>query len=128
MTFDPALELSRADELRVTLRWTAILRDHVSRSLAATGGVHEATDVVKALLVGADVVMIASALIKHGPEHLVSMYTGVGQWLDQHEYQSIRQMKGSMSERNCADPQALKRANYVKALTSFSAEGSIREC
>ncbi|TWU42487.1 dihydroorotate dehydrogenase-like protein [Novipirellula artificiosorum] len=120
LTFKPDLVLSTADELRVALRWIAILRDQVDASLAATGGVHEVPDLVKALLVGSDAVMLASALLKQGPNHLDTLRTGLIQWMTEHEYTSVEQMKGSMSKENCSNPEGLSRANYMKALTSYT--------
>ncbi len=119
LSVDPSLHLSTRDELRLPLRWIAILRDRVPVSLAATSGVHTAEDVVKLLLVGADVVMMASALFKHGPEHLGAVLEGVRRWLEDHEYESVEQMKGSMSHARTADPVAFERANYMQALTTY---------
>jgi dihydroorotate dehydrogenase (fumarate) len=115
------MQLSSRDELRLPLRWIAILHGRVPVSLAATSGVHEADDVIKVLLAGADVAMSASALIRTGPEHLTEMLTGVAQWLEEQEYASVAQMKGSLSQQACPDPAAFERAHYVRALTTFSA-------
>jgi dihydroorotate dehydrogenase (fumarate) len=120
LEYTPALELSQPDELRLALRWIAILRDQCSGSLAATGGVHSGRDAVKAMLVGADAVMIASTLLKHGIERLREMIREMTGWMDDNGYYSVDQMKGSMSLQNCGNPDALKRANYMKALTSFT--------
>jgi dihydroorotate dehydrogenase (fumarate) len=120
MTFNPDLKLSRPEELGVALRWIAILRDQVRASLAATGGVHDADDVAKALLVGSDAVMIASALLRHGPRHIRSIRAGLVDWMVKHQYSSVDQLKGSMSRQNCTNPEGLTRANYVKAVTSYS--------
>jgi dihydroorotate dehydrogenase (fumarate) len=117
----PQLVLSNRHELRSPLRWIAILRDQVSISLAATSGVHFSEDVVKLLLVGADVVMITSALLKHGADYVEELLEELQNWLDTNEYQSVEQMKGSMSYGNCPDSGALERANYMKAITSYTA-------
>lgn len=123
MTFNPDLKLSRPEELGVALRWIAILRDQVGASLAATGGVHDADDVAKALLVGSDAVMIASALLRHGPRHIRSIRGGLENWMTRHQYASLDQLKGSMSLQNCTNPEGLTRANYLKAVTSYSRPG-----
>ena len=119
LTVTPRLVLSSSDELRLPLRWIAILRGMTSKSLAATTGVHTAEDVLKMLLAGADVTMLASALIRHGPDHLRDLLDGVRCWLEEKEYRSVEQMKGSLSQINTPDPAAFERANYIKSLTSF---------
>jgi dihydroorotate dehydrogenase (fumarate) len=120
MVVVPKVHLSSPDEMRLTLRWIAILRDHLSASLAATTGIHTAEDVVKVLLAGADVAMMASVLLANGPEYLGFMLDGLGAWLDDHEYDSVRQMRGSMSQRAAPDPAAFERSQYMKALTSYA--------
>jgi dihydroorotate dehydrogenase (fumarate) len=115
----PDLNLSDPHEIRLPLRWIAILRDRVRASLAATTGVHSADEVVKYLLAGADAVMTTSALLKHGPEYLTTLLDGLTAWLDGRGYQSVAQMKGAMSQRHVADPSAFERANYIKVLESF---------
>lgn len=116
----PRLELSTPYEVLLPLRWIAILRGHLDVSLAATSGVHSAEDALKLLLAGADVVMTASSLLRQGAEHLTTLREGIRQWMEEKEYASIRQMRGSMSQRNCPDPAAFERANYMKALISYS--------
>lgn len=123
----PQLVLSQRHEVRLPLRWIAILRDQLSISIAATSGVHTADDALKVLLAGADVAMLASILLKAGPTHLASILKELQLWLDEHEYASIEQLKGSMSRKNCPDPGAFERANYMKALTSFTAEYRVPE-
>ncbi|WP_372897128.1 dihydroorotate dehydrogenase-like protein [Stieleria sp.] len=120
LEFVPALQLSQPEELRLALRWIAILRDRIQASIAATGGVHSGLDAAKALLVGADAVMIASTLLKHGIDHLPVMRNELVQWMDENGYFSVEQLKGSMSMDNCSNPEGLKRANYMKALTSYT--------
>jgi dihydroorotate dehydrogenase (fumarate) len=115
----PNLVLSTSDELRLPLRWIAILRGQLDISLAATSGVHAPHDVLKLLLAGADVTMTASSLYKNGPGHLRTLLDGVCAWLEEKEYVSIEQMKGSVSQQNSRDPEAFERANYVKTLTNF---------
>ena len=119
----PQLQLSTRDELLLPMRWIAILHGRVPISLAATSGVHEVEDVVKVLLAGADVAMTASALIRHGPERLSQLLAGLAAWLDEHEYESVEQLKGSMSQASCPDPAAFERASYMRALVSFSRPG-----
>jgi dihydroorotate dehydrogenase (fumarate) len=118
----PRLVLSTSDELRLTLRWVAILYGRLRASLAATGGAHTADDVLKLMLAGADCVMIASALLKQGPAVVATMLEGVERWMTQREYVSIKQLRGSLSQRACPDPEAFERANYMKALKTFSSE------
>ena len=112
--------LSTREELRLPLRWIAILYGRVPASLALTTGVHEAEDVVKALLAGADVAMSASALIRHGPQKLAEMLTEIERWLEEREYASVEQLKGSMSQESCPDPAAFERAHYMRAITNFT--------
>lgn len=119
---NPDIELSTSSELRLPLRWVAILHGRVKTSLAVSSGIHTSRDVLKALLAGADVCMLTSALLKHGPEHLRGLLTEMSQWLQEHEYASVAQMRGSMSQQNCPDPAAFERANYMRALTSYTGE------
>jgi len=118
----PHLVLSTSDELRLALRWIAILRGRVPASLAATGGAHSAEDVLKLLLAGADCVMLASSLLKRGPGHLGTLVAGVRRWLADRDYTSVAQMKGSLSQQSCPDPDAFERANYMKALKSYTSK------
>ena len=118
----PRLVLSSSDELRLALRWIAILRGRVPASLAATGGAHSAEDVLKLLLAGADCVMLASSLLRQGPAHVGTLVRGVEKWLNEREYASVEQMKGSLSQQACPDPAAFERSNYMKALTSYTSD------
>lgn len=120
LTVDPTLHLSSSDELSLPLRWIAVLRDRVHASLACTTGVHTAEDALKALLVGADVTMMASALLHEGPEHVTTVIDGIERWLAERDYDSVEQMKGSMSMRNVPNPVAFARANYARLITSFA--------
>jgi dihydroorotate dehydrogenase (fumarate) len=115
----PNVILSTPQALRLPLRWIAILHGRVKASLAATSGIHTAQDVLKMLMAGADVTMMASALLKHGPEQIKTILADMDQWMLEHEYHSVRQMKGSMSQKSIADPAAFERANYMKALQSY---------
>jgi dihydroorotate dehydrogenase (fumarate) len=116
---DPTLRLSTSDEVRLPLRWIAILHGRVSCSLAATTGVWSAEDALKLLLAGADVTMMASALFRHGPEHLGKVLAGLRTWLEEHDYASVEQLKGSVSQANVDDPFAYARSNYVQMLVSY---------
>jgi len=118
----PRLVLSRAHESLLPLRWIAILHGRISASLALTSGLHSADGMVKALLAGADVGMIASTLYQEGIEQVGGILDGLRTWMEEKEYDSVEQLKGSMSQENCPDPAAFERGNYMKALTSFTGE------
>ena len=115
----PNLQLSDQAEMRLTLRWVAILHNRVKASLAATTGVHDGHDVVKLLLAGADVTMMASALLRHGPGRMRECVDTLHDWLAENEYESVEQMKGSMSWQGAPNPSAFERANYMDALRTF---------
>ena len=115
----PNVVLSTSEAIRLPLRWIAILRGQVRTSLAATTGVHTATDVLKLLMAGADVTMMCSALLKHGPGRITEVLQDLDRWMMEHEYVSVAQMKGSMSRNSVADPSAFERANYMKALSRY---------
>ena len=106
---------------RLPLRWIAILFSHVQADLAATSGIHSASDVIKTLMAGAKVTMFCSALFKHGIQHLTAVQKDMSQWMEEHEYESVRQMIGSVSQAKCADPSSFERAQYMRALKSFKA-------
>ena len=118
MEVRPALELSSSTELRLPLRWIAILHRRFGVSLAASSGVHTGEDVVKVLLAGADVAMMTSALLRNGPDHLRRVEVGVGDWMDRHGYETVDQLRGQLSQRSVPDPAAFERANYIKTLAS----------
>ncbi len=124
LTMKPDLVLSNRHEARVPIRWIAILRDQLQASLAATSGVHRMQGAIKLLLAGADVTMMASILLMEGPERIRTMLQEMTAWLEENEYDSIEQLKGSMSRGNCPDPGTLERANYMKALTTYTVETS----
>ena len=115
----PNLRLSTADELRLRLRWLAILSSQVGLSLAATGGAHNAVDVIKAVMAGAHSVQMVSALLIHGPEHVKRTLEAIDFWLTEHEYESLRQMQGSMNMAKVPNAAKLTRANYMKMLDSW---------
>ena len=117
----PHLVLSNRYELRVPLRWIAILREHFTVSLAATSGAHCSEDVIKLLLAGADVVMMATAALQQGPEIFGKVREELQSWLQEKDYASVAQMKGSMSRAKCPRPAELERGNYMRALVSYTA-------
>ena len=120
LAFVPRVMLSSRHEMWRPLRWVAVLRDQLSASLAITSGVHFSEDVIKGLLAGADVAMMASLLLRYGPETIGKLRHEITHWLESGGYESVEQMKGSMSLKKCADPSALERSNYMKALTSYT--------
>ena len=115
----PNILLSTPMAMRVPLRWIAILRDQVRLSLAATSGIHRATDAIKMLMAGADVTMLCSAILRHGAKHIGVVENEMRLWLEEHEYESVRQLQGSMSQKNCPDPAAFERAQYMRAIASY---------
>jgi dihydroorotate dehydrogenase (fumarate) len=115
----PHLTLSRSEELRLPLRWTAILYGRVKADLALTTGVHTSEDAVKAIMAGANVAMMASELLKNGPGRVAAILSEMQTWMEEHEYVSVEQMRGSMSQQSVAEPAAFERANYIKVLSSF---------
>ncbi len=115
----PKLVLSSSDEIRLPLRWIAILYGHISSSLAAGSGIHTAEDALKMLMAGADVTMLCSAILQNGISYLNTILGGIRNWLERKEYASISELKGSMSQRSVAEPAAFERANYMKVLHSY---------
>lgn len=116
----PRLELSCRYELLLRMHWTAILYGKVDASLAVTGGVHEAEDVLKSVMAGAATAMMTSAILANGIRHVHRVLEELRRWLEDHEYHSIRQMTGCMSQSAVADPAAFERGNYMKVLSSYS--------
>ncbi|HEX5218109.1 MAG TPA: dihydroorotate dehydrogenase-like protein [Verrucomicrobiae bacterium] len=115
----PNILLSTPMAMRVPLRWIAILRSQVGLSLAATSGIHRATDAIKMLMAGADVTMLCSALLRHGIKHLATVENDLKAWMEEHDYESVNQLQGSMSQQNCPDPAAFERAQYMRAVSSY---------
>jgi dihydroorotate dehydrogenase (fumarate) len=115
----PNLRLSSADELRLRLRWLSILSSQSEISLSATGGAHSAVDVIKSVMAGAHTVQMVSALLIHGPEHIKRTLEAIEFWLTDHEYESLRQMQGSMNMAKVPNPGKLTRANYMRMLDSW---------
>lgn len=115
----PRLVLSNSSELRLPLRWVAILYGRLLVDLAITSGVHNCEDVIKSLMAGAKVTMMASELLQNGSRRIKEILSAVEQWMDKYEYESVSQMIGSMSQQHCAQPAAFERANYMKMLASY---------
>jgi dihydroorotate dehydrogenase (fumarate) len=122
----PALELSSSTESLLRIRWVAMLFGRVDCSLAVTGGIHCAEDVIKSLLAGASVTHMCSALLHHGPSHLTTVLKELEAWMVEREYESVRQLRGSVSQLNAADPAAYARANYVNVLDSYRPPAGVR--
>lgn len=116
----PNILLSTPMAMRVPLRWIALLFGKLRPSLAATSGIHRATDVLKMLMAGADVTMLCSTLLRHGPRQLGTIERDLVAWMEEHEYESVTQLKGSLSQKNCADPSAFERAQYMKAISQYT--------
>jgi len=116
----PNLNLSRSTDLRLRLTWVGILYGKIKADMAITGGVHTAEDVIKSMMAGAKVAMMTSALLKQGIDHLKTVCADVVRWMEAHEYASIQQMQGSMSQKAVAQPTAFVRANYMKVLRSYA--------
>jgi dihydroorotate dehydrogenase (fumarate) len=117
----PNILLSTPMAMRVPLRWIAILHGRLRASLAATSGIHRATDALKMLMAGADVAMLCSVLIRHGVKQIGVIEREMATWMEEHEYESVAQLKGSLSQRNCADPSSFERAQYMRAISSYPA-------
>ncbi len=126
LQISPRLTLSTSAELRLPMHWIAILRPQLSISLAASTGVHSSEDVLKLLLVGADVTMTTSALLRHGPAYVRTLLDGLPTWLEERGYGSIKQMKGSLSLQNCPDRAAIERANYVSVIVTAARDDTSR--
>lgn len=120
----PRLVLSNPSELLLRLHWVAIIYGHINGDLAVTGGVHGAQDVLKSVMAGARVAMMTSALLQNGVEHLATVRRDLLQWMEDHEYESIQQMCGSMSQLNAPNPAAFERANYMRILSSYTLQTS----
>jgi len=115
----PALELSTSAELRLRLRWLALLYSHLDVPMAVTGGIHTPEDAIKATMAGATGIQMVSATLKHGPGAIKAVRKGMAEWMDEHEYESLSQMRGSLSLMKCPNPQAFERANYMRVLAGW---------
>jgi len=116
----PSLQLSTSYELLLRLHWVAVLHGRVRPDLAITGGVHTSYDVLKAMMAGAQVTMMASAILKRGIDYIATVLGELQTWMEEHEYESIQQMQGSMSQKSVADPKSFLRGNYLKVLSSYA--------
>jgi dihydroorotate dehydrogenase (fumarate) len=116
---EPNIFLSTPYDLRLPLRWIAILYGHIQANLAATSGIHDATDVIKVMMAGASVACMTSAILRHGIDHFQKVEADLGVWLEENEYESVQQLRGSMSQRNTADPSAWERAQYMRGLKTY---------
>lgn len=115
----PSLELSSSMESLLRIRWIALIRGRVDLSIAATGGFHHSEDIIKALLVGADVTHLCSVLLQKGPQHIAVLKQELDHWLQEHEYESVAQMKGSLSHSCAINPAALEHSNYMHVIKSY---------
>ena len=115
----PNLLLSQSSAMRLPMRWIAILKDNIKADLAATSGIHTGTDVIKMLLVGANVAMLCSSLLKHGIPHVKNIEDHMKQWMREKDYNSISELQGSMSQQKTSNPGSFERAQYMKALTKY---------
>ena len=118
----PNILLSTPMAMRLPLRWIALLYGQLNASLAATSGIHRASDALKMLMAGADVTMLCSTLLRHGIPQIAAIERDMIDWMDEREYESVEQLKGSLSQKNCAEPAAFERAQYMKALTGYTAD------
>jgi dihydroorotate dehydrogenase (fumarate) len=115
----PNVLLSTPQAMRLPLRWIAILHGRINADMAATSGIHTAADAIKMLMVGANVTMMASALLRHGIDHLKTVEQDMRAWLEEQEYESVQQLRGSLSQKKSADPSAFERAQYMRAISSY---------
>ena len=121
LEISPNVLLSTPMAMRLPMRWIAMLYGRIGANLAATSGIHRATDALKMLMAGADVTMLCSILLRRGIDHIGVIEREMREWMEEHEYESVEQLKGSMSQKNCADPSAFERAQYMRALQTYPA-------
>jgi dihydroorotate dehydrogenase (fumarate) len=121
LEISPNVLLSTPMAMRLPMRWIAMLYGRIGANLAATSGIHRATDALKMLMAGADVTMLCSVLLRRGIEHIRVIEREMREWMEEHEYESVEQLKGSMSQKNCPDPSAFERAQYMRALATYPA-------
>ncbi|MDZ8051303.1 MAG: dihydroorotate dehydrogenase-like protein [Aulosira sp. ZfuVER01] len=119
---EPNVLLSTPQSMRLPLRWIAILYDRIHADLAATSGIHKGEDVLKMIMAGANITMFASVLLRHGIHYIQVIEQEICQWMEKHEYESIKQMQGSMSQKHCPDPSAFERAQYMRSLSTYKSE------
>jgi dihydroorotate dehydrogenase (fumarate) len=121
LEISPNVLLSTPMAMRLPMRWIAMLYGRIGANLAATSGIHRATDALKMLMAGADVTMLCSVLLRRGIDHIRMIEREIREWMEEHEYESVEQLKGSMSQKNCPDPSAFERAQYMRALETYPA-------
>ena len=119
MTIEPRIQLSTSEELLLRIRWAAILFNRVDGNIAVTGGVHTVEDVIKSIMAGADITMLASVLLSKGIDYLGTLLKELEKWMEDHQYQSIQQIHGMMSQKSVPEPALFERANYLKVLQSY---------
>jgi len=124
LSVTPNLVLSNSSELLMRLHWAGLLFGNIEADMAITGGVHTVEDVLKSMMVGGKCAMMTSALLRHGIDYVSKLQEDLIEWMEEHEYESIEQMQGSMSARNVSDPSAFERANYMKVLSSYDLRSS----
>ena len=119
LAVQPSVILSTPQALRLPMRWIAILFGRIDADLAATSGIHHAPDALKMLMAGADVTMLCSTLLARGIDYIRTIETEMGHWMEEHWYESVHQLKGSLSQMRCPDPSTFERAQYMRALTTY---------
>ena len=125
LEISPNILFSTPMAMRLPMRWIAMLYGRIGANLAATSGIHRATDALKMLMAGADVTMLCSVLLRRGIEHIRVIEREMREWMEEHEYESVEQLKGSMSQKNCPDPSAFERAQYMRALLDLPGSGRL---
>jgi len=123
LEISPNILLSTPMAMRLPMRWIAMLYGRIGANLAATSGIHRANDALKMLMAGADVIMLCSILLRRGIDHIKVIEREMREWMEEHEYESVEQLKGSMSQKNCPDPSAFERAQYMRALATYPVSG-----
>ena len=126
MEVTPNLTLSVPTDMRLALHWIGILFGKIRASLAATSGIYQASDVIKMVMAGADVTMLCSTLMRHGIQHIQKIELEMATWLEKHGYKSLAEIKGIMSQKNCSDPSAFERAQYIRGLSSYTSLFPVR--
>lgn len=119
---EPNVLLSTPQAMRLPLRWIAILYGHINANLAATSGIQKGQDVLKMIMAGANVTMICSVILRHGIDHIRIIEREMREWMQEHEYESVQQMQGSISQKHCPDPTAFERSQYMRAIQTYKAE------
>ncbi len=120
MEMEPNMTLSGPEEIRLTLRWIAMMKGRINASMAASTGVQSGVEAIKYLLAGADAVMTASALLQHGPEYIGALIRDLERWMEKNEYESVSELQGKMSQRGAPNPEELERANYIKVIETYT--------